>query len=61
MPGLPRFSPSVFGIFDAFVDDAGRQAHLTGRLATELMARADELFTAPPEVKSADVLAHKGS
>ena len=28
-----RMGPSTFGIFDAFPDDAGRQAHLTGRVA----------------------------
>jgi hypothetical protein len=26
-----RLGPSTFGIFDAFPDDAGRQAHLSGR------------------------------
>ena len=30
--------PSSFAIFDAFPDELGRQAHLTGRLAAELMA-----------------------
>ena len=28
-----RLGPSSFGIFDAFPDAAGRQAHLSGRLA----------------------------
>ena len=26
-----RLGPSTFGIFDAFPDESGRQAHLTGR------------------------------
>jgi len=26
-----QMGPSTFGIFDAFPDEAGRQAHLTGR------------------------------
>ncbi len=28
-----RMGASTFGIFDAFPDDAGRQAHLSGRVA----------------------------
>ncbi len=27
-----RLGPSTFGIFDAFPDDAGRQAHLTSQV-----------------------------
>ena len=34
-----RLGPSQFGIFDAFPDDAGRQAHLAGRVAAALMAQ----------------------
>lgn len=26
-----KLGPSTFGIFDTFVDDSGRQAHLSGR------------------------------
>ncbi len=33
-----RLGPSTFGIFDAFPDEAGRQAHLSGRVAAALMA-----------------------
>ena len=35
-----RLGPSTFGIFDAFADDAGRQAHLSGPIAAALMANA---------------------
>lgn len=52
-----RFGPATFGIFDAFPDDAGRQAHLAGRVAEALMARADELFVAHPTITKVDVLA----
>ncbi len=38
-----RLGPSTFGIFDAFPDEEGRQAHLNGRVAAALMAKADEL------------------
>jgi len=54
-----RLGPSTFGIFDAFPDDAGRQAHLTGRVAAALMAKASELFSQPPAIEKADVLASK--
>jgi len=54
-----RLGPSTFGIFDAFPDDDGRQAHLTGRVASALMAKAPELFTQPPTIEKADVIAAK--
>lgn len=54
-----RIGPSTFGIFDAFPDEAGRQAHLTGRVAAALMAKAPELFSAPPKIEKIDVLAAK--
>lgn len=54
-----RFGPTTFGIFDAFPDDAGRQAHLAGRLAAALTERADELFARPPTIERLDVLAAK--
>lgn len=54
-----RLGPSSFGIFDAFADDAGRQAHLTGRLAAALMEKAGDLFSQPPTIEQVDVLAAK--
>ncbi len=54
-----RMGPSTFGIFDVFPDDAGRQAHLSGRVAEALMARAEELFATPPAIEPLDVLASK--
>lgn len=54
-----RLGPSTFGIFDAFPDEEGRQAHLTGRVAASLMARAEELFSEPPSIEKVDVLAAK--
>jgi hypothetical protein len=36
-------SPSTFGIFDAFPDDAGRQAQLSGKVAAAPMEKATEL------------------
>lgn len=54
-----RLAPSVFGIFDTFSDDAGRQAHLNGRVAAALMAKAGELLSQPPKIEKVDVLAAK--
>lgn len=54
-----RLGPSTFGIFDAFPDEAGRQAHLTGRVAAALMANASELLANPPLIQKVDVLAAK--
>ena len=54
-----RLGPSTFGIFDAFPDDAGRQAHLSGRVAAALMAKAPDLLARPPSIEMVDVLAAK--
>jgi quinol monooxygenase YgiN len=54
-----RLGPSTFGIFDAFPDEAGRQAHLSGKVAAALMAKAAELFAEPPSIEKVDVLAAK--
>ncbi len=54
-----KMGPSTFGIFDAFPDDAGRQAHLTGRVAAALMANAADLLASPPKIEKVDVLAAK--
>ncbi len=54
-----RMGPSPFGIFDAFPDEPGRQAHLAGRVAAALMEQAPELFAQPPKIEKIDVLAAK--
>lgn len=54
-----RFGPTSFGIFDAFPDDAGRDAHLSGAVAEALMAQAADLFASPPEIKKLDLIADK--
>ena len=54
-----RLGPSTFGIFDAFPDEAGRQAHLSGKVAAALMAKAGELLSEPPSIEHVDVLAAK--
>ena len=54
-----RLGPATFGIFDAFPDEAGRQAHLSGRVAAALMAKAPELLAQPPLIEKVDILASK--
>jgi quinol monooxygenase YgiN len=54
-----RLGPTTFGIFDAFPDETGRQAHLSGRVAAALMAKASELLAKPPVIEKVDVLAAK--
>jgi len=54
-----RLGPSTFGIFDAFPNEAGRQAHLSGQVAAALMAKASDLLSKPPVIEKVDVLAAK--
>ena len=54
-----RIAPTIFGIFDTFASEEGRQAHLTGEIAKALMAKAEELFAKPPQIEQVDVLAAK--
>jgi len=54
-----RFDQSTFAIFDAFDDEAGRDAHLGGKVAEALMANADALLAVAPEIRKANVLADK--
>lgn len=54
-----RLGPTTFGIFDAFPDDAGREAHLSGKVAAALMEKAGELFSEPPTIEKVEVLAAK--
>jgi quinol monooxygenase YgiN len=54
-----RLGPSTFGIFDAFADETGRSAHLSGPIAAALMANAAELLSESPQIEHVDVLAAK--
>ena len=56
-----QLSPSTFGVFDAFHDEAGRQAHLTGPIAQALMGPAAELLAAPPSIERIDILGLKNA
>ena len=54
-----KLGPSTFGVFDAFADEEGRQAHLEGPIAQALMANAPRLLSKPPQIDPIDVLGAK--
>ncbi len=54
-----KFSERMFGVFDAFENEAGRETHLRGPIAQALMAKADDLFARPPSIERIDVLGLK--
>ena len=54
-----RLSPTTFGVFDAFYDETGRQAHLAGPIAQALMANAPQLLASPPSIEPIEVLGLK--
>lgn len=54
-----KMGPATFGIFDVFPDDAGRDAHLAGKVADALKTRAGELLRSPPEIEKIEVVAAK--
>src|SRR4051795_2686534 len=54
-----QLGPTTFGIFDAFPDAGGRDAHLNGKVAAALMQQAPDLFAQDPDIKQVDVLADK--
>jgi quinol monooxygenase YgiN len=53
--------PSSFAIFDTFDDEAGRDAHLNGKVAAALMekAKAGDLFAKAPDIHKVEILADK--
>jgi quinol monooxygenase YgiN len=51
--------PSSFAIFDTFNDEAGRDAHLNGKVAAALMAKAADLFAKPLSIHKIDILTDK--
>ena len=54
-----KISPAKFAIFDTFAAESGREAHLTGKIAKALLAKAKELFAKDPEIHKVEVLASK--
>ena len=49
----------AYAVFDTFNDEAGRDAHLSGDIAKALMAKAEELFSSPPQIHKIQIIADK--
>lgn len=54
-----RFGNQDFAIFDTFPDNAGRLAHLAGKVGRALVLRTPELFEGMPNIEHCHVLACK--
>jgi quinol monooxygenase YgiN len=54
-----KMGPRTFAIFDAFASESGREAHLQGKVAKQLMAQAPQLFVHEPKIQRLDVIADK--
>lgn len=54
-----QFGPSKFGVFDAFADEAARQAHLQGPSAAALMAGTTTLLSEAQKIEKAHLLSAK--
>ena len=54
-----RLGPTTFGVFDASVDEADRQAHLEANGQALSGPAAAELFAEPPTIEYVDVIAAK--
>ena len=54
-----RVDGSTFGIFDAFADEEGRQAHFSGQIPAALGDVSSHLLAKDPDIRLVDVLAVK--
>jgi quinol monooxygenase YgiN len=54
-----KMGPTTFGVFDTFADEEGRKAHLEGRIAAALVAKAPELLASPPVIERVDIIGSK--
>jgi quinol monooxygenase YgiN len=54
-----KIAPGMYGVFDTFSDEAGRDAHLTGEIAKALMANAPDLFSNEIKIETMEILASK--
>jgi quinol monooxygenase YgiN len=54
-----RESATVFGVFDTFDDEQGRQAHLSGQIAAALGEAAKTKLSVPPVIAQVDLLGSK--
>ena len=56
-----KIAPGMYGVFDTFDDEAGREAHMSGEIAKALLANAADLFANASElrIEKMEILADK--
>lgn len=54
-----KIAPGVYGVFDTFDDEQGRDAHMNGEIAKALMAKAPDLFENQLQIEKLEILASK--
>lgn len=54
-----KMAPGLYGVFDTFDDEAGRDAHMNGDIAKALMAKAPDLFSNELQIEKMEILARK--
>ena len=54
-----KMGPGVYGVFDTFDDEAGRDAHKEGAIAKALFEKAPDLFANTPQIETMEILAAK--
>jgi quinol monooxygenase YgiN len=54
-----KMGPGMYGVFDTFNDEDGRDAHLNGEIAKALMANASTLFSNEIKIEKMEILASK--
>lgn len=54
-----QIDESTFGIFDTFHSEEGREIHLHGEIAKQLIGKAPELFDGGLQVQKINILASK--
>ena len=54
-----KMGPGMYGVFDTFDDEAGREAHINGEIAKALMSNASELFSNELKIEKMEILGSK--
>ena len=54
-----KLGPTSYGIFDTFLTNKDREAHLAGEIAKSLQEKAADLFSKPPTIERMDIIASK--
>jgi quinol monooxygenase YgiN len=54
-----QISDTTYGIFDTFVDEDSRIAHINGEIPKALAAAGDEILAKDPDINTVDIVAAK--